>query len=248
MTESQPVAIVTGAAQGIGRAVADRFVRDGFAVAIVDLNAAKAEQVADELCGSGAQSVAYGVDVTDSPAVNDAVKSLVGRFGRIDVLVNNAGTHVPGDVLDTDDATYDKIVDSIMKGTFWCSRAVLPTMIEQHRGAIVNVSSVWAWACAAGAAPYCMAKAGIVAFTKSLAAEVGQHGIRVNAVGPYLVATELHRASLSDEARRQMSAEVPLGRESDPDEIAAAIAFLASDEASWVSGDTLTLSGGALLR
>jgi 3-oxoacyl-[acyl-carrier protein] reductase len=248
MSESQPVAIVTGGAQGIGRAVANRFARDRFAVALMDLNGIKAEEAAEELRASGVQAVAYGVDVADSGAVGAAVESLVDRFGRIDVLVNNAGTHVPGNVLDTDDATYDKIVDSIMKGTFWFSRAVLPTMIQQRRGAIVNVSSVWAWACAAGAAPYCMAKAGIVAFTKSLAAEVGELGIRVNAVGPYLVATELHRASLSDDVRRQMSAEVPLKREADPDEIAAAIAFLASDEASWVSGDTLTLSGGALLR
>jgi 3-oxoacyl-[acyl-carrier protein] reductase len=135
-----------------------------------------------------------------------------------------------------------------MKGTFFFSRAVLPTMIDQGSGAIVNVSSVWAWDCAPGAAPYCMAKAGVVALTKSLASEVARHGIRVNAVGPYLIATELHRASHSDDARREMAEGHPMGREGEPDEVAAAIAFLASDQASWVSGDTLTTSGGALLR
>jgi NAD(P)-dependent dehydrogenase (short-subunit alcohol dehydrogenase family) len=248
MSDQAPVAIITGAAQGIGLATAKRFAEDGYRVAIVDLSREKAEQEADQLRNAGTAASAYKADVSDSAAVNETVAAVVNDFGRVDVLVNNAGTHVPGNVVDTTDDVYNRVVDSIMKGTFYFSRAVLPTMISQGSGAIVNVASVWAWDCAPGAAPYCMAKAGVVAFTKSLASEGARHGIRVNAVGPYLIATELHRASHSDEARREMAEGHPMGREGEPNEVAAAIAFLASDQASWVSGDTLTTSGGALLR
>jgi NAD(P)-dependent dehydrogenase (short-subunit alcohol dehydrogenase family) len=248
MSDQAPVAIITGAAQGIGLATAKRFAEDGYRIAIVDLSRDKAEQEAEQLRNTGTAASAYTADVSDSAAVNETVAAVVDDFGRVDVLVNNAGTHVPGNVVDTTDEIYNRVVDSIMKGTFYFSRAVLPTMISQGSGAIVNVASVWAWDCAPGAAPYCMAKAGVVALTKSLASEVARHGIRVNAVGPYLIATELHRASHSDEARREMAEGHPMGREGEPNEVAAAIAFLASDQASWVSGDTLTTSGGALLR
>jgi 3-oxoacyl-[acyl-carrier protein] reductase len=244
----QPVVVITGAAQGIGLATAKRFAKDGYRVAIVDLNGAKALEAAEELRKSGAESASYEVDVSDSAAVNQAPAEIADRWGRIDTLVNNAGTHVPGNVVDTTDEVYDRVMDSIIRGTFYFSRAVLPTMISQGSGSIVNVSSVWAWDCAPGAAPYCVAKAGVVAFTKSLAAEVARDGIRVNAVGPYLIATELHRASHSAEARQKMADGHPMGREGEPEEVAAAIAFLASSEASWVSGDTVTVSGGGLLR
>jgi 3-oxoacyl-[acyl-carrier protein] reductase len=247
MADNQPVAIVTGGAQGIGAATVDRLVGDGYRVAVADLRLEPAEKVA-ERASETTDGEAYGVDVGDSAAVNEMVAQVAERFGRIDLLVNNAGTHVPGNVLDITDEQYDRVMDSIIRGTFYCSRAVLPTMIEQGKGAIVNVSSVWAWACAPGAAPYCVAKAGVVAFTKSLAQEVARNGIRVNAVGPYLVATELHRASHSDEARAAMAVESPMGREAEPSEIADAIAYLASDQASWINGDTLTLSGASLLR
>jgi NAD(P)-dependent dehydrogenase (short-subunit alcohol dehydrogenase family) len=248
MSEESRVVVITGAAQGIGLATAKRFAADGYRVAIVDLNGEKAEAEAEALRQAGTDSAAYAVNVSDSAAVNQAVKDVLERFGRLDVLVNNAGTHVPGDVIDTTDEVYDRVMDSIIRGTFYFSRAVLPSMIEARSGAIVNVSSVWAWDCAPGAAPYCVAKAGVVALTKSLASEVAKYGIRVNAVGPYLIATELHRASHSDEARREMADGHPMGREGKPEEVAAAIAFLASDQASWVSGDTITTSGGAVSR
>ena len=213
MSEESRVVVITGAAQGIGLATAKRFAADGYRVAIVDLNGEKAEAEAEALRQAGTDSAAYAVNVSDSAAVNQAVKDVLERFGRLDVLVNNAGTHVPGDVIDTTDEVYDRVMDSIIRGTFYFSRAVLPSMIEARSGAIVNVSSVWAWDCAPGAAPYCVAKAGVVALTKSLASEVAKYGIRVNAVGPYLIATELHRASHSDEARREMADGHPMGRE-----------------------------------
>jgi NAD(P)-dependent dehydrogenase (short-subunit alcohol dehydrogenase family) len=246
--DTEKVAVVTGAAQGIGRATADRLASDGYRIAVVDFRAEPAEKVASEIRESGVDAAAFNADVGDSEAVGNATREILERFGRLDVLVNNAGTHVPGDVVDISDEDFDRVVGTILKGTFYFSRAVLPTMIEQESGSIVNVSSVWAWACAPGAAPYCLAKAGVVALTKSLAAEVAKYGIRVNAVAPYLVNTELHRASHSDEARREMAAASPMGRECEPEEIAAGISFLVSGDASWVAGETLTLSGASLLR
>jgi 3-oxoacyl-[acyl-carrier protein] reductase len=242
------VAVVTGAAQGIGRATAQRLGSDGYRIAVVDFRREPAEKVAAEFQELGMDAAAFTADVGDSAAVDDATKHILERFGGLDVLVNNAGTHVPGEVVDLSNEDFDRVVDTIVKGTFYFSRAVLPTMIAQRGGSIVNVSSVWAWACAPGAAPYCLAKAGVTAFTKSLAQEVAKYGIRVNAVAPYLVNTELHRASHSDEARKEMAAAHPMGRECEPEEIAASISFLVSNEASWVSGESLTLSGGSLLR
>jgi 3-oxoacyl-[acyl-carrier protein] reductase len=242
------VAVVTGAAQGIGRATALRLASDGYRIAVVDFRAGPAEEVAAELQALGTDAAAFTADVGDSSAVDDATKQILERFGGLDVLVNNAGTHVPGDVVDLSNEDFDRVVNTILKGTFYFSRAVLPTMIAQRGGAIVNVSSVWAWACAPGAAPYCLAKAGVTALTKSLAQEVGKYGIRVNAVAPYLVNTELHRATHTEEARRGMAEASPMGRECEPEEIAASISFLVSEDASWVAGESLTLSGGSFLR
>jgi 3-oxoacyl-[acyl-carrier protein] reductase len=215
---------------------------------VVDFRAEAAEKAVSELQELGADAAAFTADVGDSGAVNDTTEKIIAHFGGLDVLVNNAGTHVPGNVVDLSDEAFNRVVDTIVKGTFYFSRAVLPTMIAQKSGNIVNVSSVWAWACAPGASAYCLAKAGVTALTKSLAQEVGKYGIRVNAVAPYLVNTELHRASHTEEARRGMAAESPMGRECEPQEIAAAISFLVSGDASWVAGESLTLSGGSFLR
>ena len=248
MTDQVRVAVITGAAQGIGRATALRFARDGYSVAALDLQHEAAERVVGEVRALGVDGAAFAVDVGDSAAVNATIEQVVSTLGRLDVLVNNAGTHVPGEVAELSDESYHRTVSTILHGTFYCSRAVLPTMISQQSGSIVNVSSVWAWACAGGAAPYCMAKAGVVALTKSLAAEVGKHGIRVNGVGPYLVNTELHRSSHTQESRDAMAAGSPMGRECQPEEVAACIAFLAGADASWVSGETMAVSGASFLR
>ena len=245
---ARPFAIVTGAAQGIGRATALQLARDGYDVGIVDLRGEGAESTLSEVRTTGADGAALAVDVTDSAAVNDAVDELIRRFGRVDALVNNAGTHVTAKVVDLSDDAFDRTVNTILKGTFYFTRAVLPTMIDRRAGAIVNVSSVLAWHCTPAAAPYCAAKAAVTAFTKSVSFEVGEYGIRVNAVAPGLVDTELYRATVAEDERAALLEQCPLGRECTPEEVAAPIAFLLSDAASWVNGDTVTVSGGLFLR
>lgn len=241
------VALITGAAQGIGRATALRLARQGHQVAVVDLQEDKAQSVVEELRELGSDGMAYGLDVSDGSAVRESVDDALKHFGRIDVLVNNAGTHVECDIADISEETYDRIYNVVMRGTFLYTHATLPSMVERKSGNIVNISSVWAWGVGAGAAPYGSAKAGVVAFTKAVAQEVGKHGIRVNSVAPGLIDTPMYE-TLNEEQRQALIDSCPLGRLASPDEIAGPVAFLISDEASWMTGETITVSGGTYLR
>lgn len=242
------VAIVTGGGQGIGRATALELAGRGYHVSVCDLVAERAETVAEEVRQAGQEGLAFACDVSQRADVEAVVASTLERFGRIDALVNNAGTHTAMKVVDMPDEVWDRITDVILKGTFYFCRAVLPTMIAQQSGNIVNISSVWAWACGAEAAPYCTSKAGITAFTKSLAFEVGEYGIRVNAIAPGLVDTELYKSTSTQAGRDFLIGNCPLSRECTPEEIAKPIGFLVSNEASWVNGETLTVSGGLYTR
>jgi 3-oxoacyl-[acyl-carrier protein] reductase len=248
VVSTSKAAIVTGGGQGIGRAAVLELAHRGHNVSVCDLVGDRAERVAEEVRSGGQQSQAFGADVSNKADVERVINKTLEQFGRIDVLVNNAGTHTPVKVVDMTDETFDRITNTILKGTFYFSRAVLPTMISQQSGTIINLSSVWAWACGPEAAPYCSAKAAVTAFTKSLAFEVGEYGIRVNAVAPGLVDTELYRSTSSREDRDFLIANCPMGRECTPEEIAKPIGFLASQEASWVNGETLTVSGGLYVR
>lgn len=246
--EPRHVAMVTGAGQGIGRATAVELAAHGYDLVLSDLASGLVEITADEVKKSGADCVVLELDVTDTESITRGVVSSIERYGRLDLLVNNAGTHVPGTVMELDEAGWERVMATNFTGTVRCSRAVLPYMIDQHSGNIVNVASVWAWACGAGAAPYCSSKAAVVAFTKSLAHEVGRLGIRVNAVAPALVDTDLYRSTTTEESRAAQRAECPMGRECTPEEIARPIRFLASDDASWIHGETIAISGGLNLR
>lgn len=242
------VAIVTGGGQGIGRATALELGAHGFAVAVCDLVKQRADLVVQELEAAGASGMSFEADVSKRADVEAVVAETLARYGHIDALVNNAGTHAPSKVVDMSDEIWDRVIDVCLKGTFYFSRAVLPSMIERRSGTIINLSSVWAWACGAEAAPYCAAKAGITAFTKSLAFEVGEYGIRVNAVAPGLVDTALYRDTSSQAGRDFLLSNCPLGRECSPEELARPIRFLVSEDASWVNGETLTVSGGLYVR
>ena len=243
------VVLVTGAAKGIGLRIARAFAREGARVAALDIDAPGADALARELVAQGREALALKADVTAAPEVRQAVDAVLGRWGRIDVLVNNAGGFsVIRRTEDIPDDEWEAIFRFNVTSAFLCAKAVLPQMKRQRSGAIVNLSSV---AGRAGAVTvtshYAAAKAALLGFTRHLAREVARDGIRVNAVAPGTVATERFRALRSPEETRRMAESVPLGRVAEPEEIAEVVLFLASDAARYVTGATLDVNGGLVM-
>ena len=232
-------AVVTGAAQGIGYAIARRFVAEGARVAILDIDLEKAEQAADEFGAS-----AFRADVTDAASVESAFDQVTARFGSLDILVNNAGI-VGSDtpVRDLDEADWDRVLDVNLKGTFLCSREAVRRMIPRQSGSIVSMASISGKEGNANMAPYSVSKAGVICFTKSLAKEVLADGIRVNCVAPALIDTPILR-EMEPERVDFLTSKIPLGRLGRPEEVAATILFLASDESTFATGACFDASGG----
>ena len=234
-------AIVTGAAQGIGRAIAQRLALEGARVAIVDINDAGARSTAAEI---GCGAVGMCADVSDAAQVQTAVDSLLADWGCIDILVNNAGI-VGSDtpVAELEESDWDRVLDINLKGTFLCSRAVIPGMVHHRRGAIVSLSSISAKEGNANMASYSVSKAGVLCFTKVLAKEVMAHGVRVNCVAPALIDTPLLEG-MDPQRVEFLISKIPMGRLGHADEVAATVFFLASDEASFTTGQCFDVSGG----
>ena len=242
------VGIVTGAAQGIGRATAARLGSLGYKVALVDLQRDRVHEVVDELKADGVDAAACAVDVGDAGAVSDAAAEILDRWGHVDALVNNAGLHLAGKVIEMSDEDFDRVLRTNLKGIVNFSRAVVPSMIDCRCGAIVNTSSVWAWGTRPGTGAYAASKAGVSSLTKTMALELGEYGIRVNAVAPGLIDTEMVRTKVPRDHVEMLISTHPLKREGRSDEVAAPICFLLSDDASWINGETVTVSGGIYLR
>jgi len=236
------VAVITGGASGIGAATARRFAAEGATVAVIDRDPAGAEAVADEIGGR-----AVALDVRDGDAVEHAVSQIVGALGRVDVLVNNAGTGDLRPLHTVDDKVWHRLIDVNLTGTFNATRSVVPHMLEAGRGTIVNNASLSGLMPTRNEAAYSAAKAGVIALTKSGALEYGPT-VRVNCVAPGHVRTPLTVVwEQVPEAFEPIAAAIPLGRIGEADEVAEVILFLASDRSSYVTGQTVVVDGGAML-
>ena len=237
------VAFVTGAGAGIGRTIACRFAEEGADIAAVDVNSPAAEETAALVRALGRRAEAIRADVANSRDVEAAAGRAFEVFGRIDVLVNNAGITLDATIPEMSEADWDAVLDVHLKGTFLCTRAIAPRMREAGRGAIVNMSSISGKIGNIGQANYSSAKAGLVALTKVTAREFARYGVRANVIQPGLIATPptLERG---EEKLREGAAGTPLGRIGTPDEVASVALFLASDMASFVTGAVIEVTGG----
>lgn len=238
------IAIVTGAGQGIGKAISLRLANAGADVAILDLNLQSAETVAKEIETIGRQAIPIQVDVSKFENVNAAVRRTLTEFGRIDILVNNAGIAgrtVP--LIDLEESDWDEVIGVNLSGVFLCCKAVIGTMIAQNYGRIVNIASIAGKEGNPTLIPYSVSKAGVICLTKALAKEVTDYNIRVNAVSPAVIETPI-MDGMAQSTIDYMVSKIPLGRIGKPEEVAAVVNFLASDEASFVTGQCYDVSGG----
>ena len=237
------VAIITGAAQGIGLATALKFAHEGAIVVVCDLRQGGVDEAVAACKAEGAQAVGHVVNVTDRASVDAMVAAVRAQFGRIDVLVNNAGITQDARLQKMSLAQFDAVIDVNLRGVFHCAQAVCGAMIEQGEGVILNASSVVGVYGNYGQTNYAATKAGVIGFTKTWSRELGPKGIRVNAVAPGFVETPI-LATVPDKVLDHMREQVPLHRLGKPEEIANVYAFLASDEASYVNGAVIEVSGG----
>jgi 2-hydroxycyclohexanecarboxyl-CoA dehydrogenase len=237
--------LVTGGASGIGKAVAEAFARDGARVAVCDLNAEGAKAVATATGGA-----ALAMDVTDTSSVRAGVAKAVDELGGIDVLVNSAGWDKVMQFVETDEEFWDRVISINYRGVIAVTHAVLPHMIDAGAGAIVSIASEAGRSGSSGEAVYSGAKAAIIAFTRAIAREVARHGIRANVVLPGLTDTPLLQSMIADGSEKLMDAIVkatPLRRLARPEEVAEAVVFLASERASFTTGETLSVGGGLVM-
>lgn len=240
-------AIVTGGSRGIGRAVSLLLAREGANVAIVYAgNTAAAEETKQQAEALGAAAAVFQCDVADEQAVTDMVKAVKTQFGSVDILVNNAGITRDGLLMRMKEADWQAVLDTNLTGVYHCTKAVSKLMMKQRHGAIINLSSVVGETGNAGQANYAAAKAGIIGFTKAVAKELASRNIRVNAVAPGYVETDM-TAGLPDSAKEDMLRSIPLGRPATADDVAQAVLFLASDQACYITGQVLNVDGGMVM-
>src|SRR5438876_1204860 len=241
------VAIVTGAGRGIGRAIALRFASEGARVACVSRTDENASKIADEInIKRGETAKAHAVDVADHAAVQKTGARILADFGRVDILVNNAGVTRDALAMRMSLEDWDAVINTNLRGAFSFTHALVRAMTKQRSGRIVNISSVIGLMGNAGQTNYAASKAGLIGFTKSLARELASRNITVNAVAPGFVITDM-TAGLSDQVKDTIHSKIPLGRTGTPDDIASAVAFLASAEAAYITGQVLCVDGGIVM-
>jgi len=241
------VAIVTGASRGIGRSVAIELAKAGAKVVINYAgNTAAAESVKETIEAEGGQAIVCQADVADANSVDDMVKQTVESFGRIDILINNAGITRDGLLMRMKESDWDAVMNTNLKGVFNCTKAVSRIMMKQKSGNIVNMTSVVGLMGNAGQSNYSAAKAGVIGFTKSMAKELAPRGITVNAIAPGFITTDM-TAVLSDQVKNDLADKIPLGRLGEPEDISKAVIFLVSGSANYITGQTINIDGGMVM-
>ena len=239
------VAVVTGAGRGIGRAISERFGKDGAKVVLVDMDETTLKEAADSVQKMGGEAATITADVSNASDVQKMVDTATKTFGTIDVLVNNAGIVRDGTLLKMPEENFDKVIAVNLKGVFLCGQACAKIMAEKKTGKIVNISSA-AWRGNFGQTNYSAAKAGVVGMTKTWALELSKHGINVNAIAPGFISTDM-TATIPPEIRDKMIATIPLKRAGEVEDISSLVHFLASDDASYIQGQVIAINGGLLM-
>lgn len=240
------VAIITGGARGIGEATAKKFIKEGAKVVIGDINEEDIERTVNEIKEMGGQAAGIYVDVTKMDSVNRMIEFTLEKFGKLDILVNNAGITMDSTLLKMTEDQWDKVIDVNLKGVYNCGQAAAKVMVEQGSGVILNASSVVGLYGNFGQTNYAATKWGVIGMTKTWAKELGRKGVRVNAVAPGFIATPMVK-KMPEKVINMMKEKAPLQRLGEPEEIANAYAFLASDEAAFVTGAVLEVTGGVVL-
>src|ERR1043166_6111203 len=241
------IAVITGAGQGIGRAIALGFSTRDACVVVADVNGQNARKVQNEIQNAGKKALALEVDVSSEKSVTRMIERSLEEFGTIDVLVNDAGIYPATPIEKLTQETWDRVIGTNLTGTFLCSRAAVSIMLEKKKGKIINVSSSTAFRGAKNAAHYAASKAGIIGFTKALALELAPTGITVNAVCPGLTDTAQPRGHMTDEELYSKKSRIPLGRIAQPEDIVRPVLFLASEKARQITGQTVFVNGGDLM-
>lgn len=243
------VAIVTGAGSGVGRAIALHFAKKGADVVVPDINLKGAQNTAKEIEALGRKSLVIKTDVSNSSDVDQMVKETVNKLGKIDILVNNAGICIQKPLMETTESDWDKVLDINLKGVFLCSKRVVPEMLKQGGGKIINLASVAGQVGFLNSSAYCASKGGVINLTREMALELAPKNINVNAIGPGVIETPMTRDMLADDAtKRMLLGSTPFGRVGHPEDIANAALFLASGESNFINGITLFVDGGWLTQ
>jgi len=246
MSFSGRVAFVTGASQGIGRACALKLAQKGATVAAAARNQENLKNLVNEITAPGGQAAAFALDVTDEEQVKIAVKAAIAQFGKIDILVNNAGITRDQLVMRMKRADWDAVLNTNLTAAYLCIQQVATSMLKQRYGRIINITSVFGQMGQAGQANYAASKAGLIGLTMAIARELGSRNITCNAVAPGFIETAMTDA-LGDEFKQNAAKQIPLGRVGTVEDVANAVAFLASDEASYITGHVLNVNGGMLM-
>jgi 3-oxoacyl-[acyl-carrier protein] reductase len=240
-------ALVTGASQGIGRAVALRLAKDGISVALAARNEEKLKEVAAEITGSGGNAAIFVLDVANEESIKATAKSVLAHYGKLDILVNNAGITRDNLLLRMKRADWDDVLQTNLTGTFLLTQALMGSMIKARSGRIINISSVVGRIGQAGQANYAASKAGLIGFTMSLAREIASRGVTANVVAPGFIESPM-TAVLDEKQNASILAHIPLGRVGSDADVAHAVAFLASDEAGYITGHVLDVNGGMFMN